>query len=156
MRRSKKIRLAAFFISAIFLWLPTGLFSQSLSPAGQWKTIDDETGKAKSIVEISVGSDGKLYGKIIKLFKEPHEDQDPVCDKCSGNKKDKKIIGMQIMWELEKDSETEWEDGHILDPKNGKTYGCEIEVIDSGARLKVRGYLGFSLLGRTQTWIRVN
>jgi len=145
-----------FIFAGIMFFLPAGLFSQNKSPAGQWKTIDDETGKVKSIVEISVGTDGKLYGKIIKLFKKPDEDQDPVCDKCEGDKKDKKIIGMQIMWELEKDSETEWEDGHILDPKNGKTYGCEIEVIENGAKLKVRGYLGFSLLGRTQIWLRVN
>jgi len=154
----KKFKISAFtaLLTGMAFFLPSLLFSQNSSPAGTWKTIDDETGKIKSIVEIWVGSDGKLYGKIIKLFKEPHEDQDPVCDKCSGDKKDQKIIGMQIMWELEKESDTEWEDGQILDPKNGKTYGCEIEIIENGSKLRVRGYLGFSLLGRTQTWLRVS
>ena len=118
---------------------------------GQWKTIDDETNKPKSIVEI-YEKEGTYYGKIVKLFREPTEDQNPKCDKCSGDKKDKLILGMQILTGLKKDSETKWVDGDILDPKNGKTYSCKAEVIEDGKKLKLRGFIGISLLGRTQTW----
>ncbi|MDH5716567.1 MAG: DUF2147 domain-containing protein [Spirochaetia bacterium] len=147
----KKITL--FLI--MFLFHGSFLLAQNMSPVGEWKTIDDETGKQKSLVQIWIDSNGKLYGKILSLFREPHEDQDPVCDKCDGDRKDKKIIGMQIIWDLEKDSESEWEDGYILDPKKGKTYGCNIQVIENGQKLKVRGFIGFSLIGRTQIWHRI-
>jgi len=121
------------------------------SPVGFWKTIDDETQKPKSIVEI-YEVDGKLHAKVVKLFREPSEEQNPMCDECKGAKKDKPIIGMEIMWGLEKDDD-EWEDGKILDPKNGKTYSCYISLEDDNT-LKVRGFVGFSLIGRTQYWYR--
>ena len=117
---------------------------------GKWKTIDDETGKAKSIVEIYM-KDGKAYGEIIKLFRAPNEEKDPICDKCSDYRKDKKIIGMTIITAMEKD-EDEWEDGEILDPNNGKVYDCKLWVEDG--KLQVRGYVAFFY--RTQTWLKVN
>ena len=120
---------------------------------GRWKTIDDETGKPKSIVEI-FEKDGIVYGKIERLFRTPEEDQNPKCDKCSGDKKDQLVIGMQIMEGLKKDSDVKWSGGKILDPNNGKTYSCKAEVIENGQKLKLRGFIGVSLLGRTQTWIR--
>lgn len=123
------------------------------SPVGKWKTIDDETEKPKSIVEI-YETNGKLHGKVVQLFREPGEDPDPLCDKCSGNKKDKRILGMEILWDLQKDGD-EWNGGEIMDPNNGKTYDCYIEL-ESADKLRVRGYLGFSLLGRTQYWYRAD
>ena len=123
------------------------------APVGYWKTIDDETGKPKSVVQI-VERGGKLYGTIVRLFRAPGEDQNPVCDKCEGERKDKPIIGMQILENLSQDGD-EWSGGKILDPNNGKTYKCYIEAIEGGSKLKVRGYIGFSLLGRTQYWHRV-
>ena len=114
---------------------------------GKWKTIDDETNKPKSVVEI-FEKDGKAYGKIIKLFREPHEDQDPICDECTDYRKDKKIIGMTIITDMEKDDD-EWEDGEILDPDNGKVYDCKLWVEDG--KLQVRGYIAFFF--RTQTWL---
>lgn len=120
---------------------------------GTWKTIDDETGAVKSLVEISE-ADGQLTGKIVKLFRKPEEDQDPKCDKCSGDKKDKPLIGLQILWGLKADGNGKWSGGEIMDPKKGKTYSCKMELIEDGKKLKVRGFLGFSLLGRTQTWER--
>ncbi len=114
---------------------------------GKWKTIDDATGKAKSVVQI-FESGGKYYGKIIQLFREPGEDQDPVCVECSGAKKDKKIIGMQIIEDMSKGNDGNYVDGEILDPENGRTYGCKIWLEEG--KLKVRGYLLF--LYRTQTW----
>lgn len=150
---------------ALFALIIFGLTTQSVyadeknntpkeqSALGQWKTIDDETGATKSIVEISE-TDGKLVGKVIKLFKKPEEDQNPKCDKCSGDRKDQPVIGMTILWDMKKKDEHKWSDGHILDPKNGKTYSCKIELIEDGKKIKVRGFLGISLLGRSQIWER--
>jgi uncharacterized protein (DUF2147 family) len=98
--------------------------------------------------------DGKLYGKIEKLFRAADEDQDPVCDKCEGKKHNQKIIGMTILWDLEQDDD-EWSGGQIMDPNNGKTYKCYIALEEGGKKLKVRGFIGFSLIGRTQYWHRV-
>lgn len=123
------------------------------SIVGRWKTIDDETGKPKSIVEITE-KDGAIVGKIERLFREPTEDQNPKCDKCSGDKKDQLIIGMQILSGLKKDGDNKWSGGDILDPKNGKVYSCKVEVIENGQKLKLRGYIGVSLLGRNQVWQR--
>ena len=120
---------------------------------GIWKTIDDETGKPKSLVELTI-KDGKLYGKIIKLFRGPNEEQNPMCTECEGAKHGKPIIGMQIVNGLELD-DGEWEgDDGILDPKNGKVYDCKIWLDeDNPDILNVRGYIGWKF--RTQTWHRV-
>ena len=127
--------------------------ANSTTAIGTWKTIDDETGNVKSLVEITE-ADGQLTGKVVKLFRKLDEDQDPKCDKCSGDKKDKPMMGLQILWGLKKDSDTKWSGGEIMDPKKGKTYSCKMELVEDGKKLKVRGFLGFSLLGRTQTWER--
>ena len=117
---------------------------------GKWKSIDDNTNKPKSIVEITE-RDGKAYGKIIKLFREPDEDQYPICDDCNDHRKDQKVLGMTIVTDMVKDGD-EWEDGEILDPKDGKIYDCKIWLADDGT-LKVRGYIAFFF--RTQTWLPV-
>ncbi|GAB3335845.1 DUF2147 domain-containing protein [Marivirga atlantica] len=140
----KRVLLIALLIAFTF-----GVKAQD-NIFGKWKTIDDETGKAKSIVEI-YEKDGKAYGKIVKLFRSPNEEQDPICDECEDDRKNKKIIGMEIIREMEKDGD-EWEDGTILDPKSGKIYDCEIWR--DGEELKVRGYIAF--LYRTQTWLKAD
>ena len=117
---------------------------------GKWKTIDDETGKAKSIVEIYKNGD-KYYGKIVQLLTD--ENKDGICRTCETDYKNKNIIGLVILKDLVKDGDT-YEDGEIMDPKNAKTYSCYIELEEPN-KLKVRGYIGFSLLGRTQYWYRV-
>ena len=127
-------------------------FADSASPVGLWKSIDDETREVKSLVRISEEA-GSLVGTIDKLFPKPGKDPNPVCDKCEGDKKDKPILGMMILWGLTKYGD-EWSGGYILDPKNGKTYKCKVKVEGTGGTLTVRGYIGFSLLGRSQTWIR--
>lgn len=135
------------FLSTLLLGLvllAPSAFAQS-TPVGTWKTIDDETGKAKSYVKI-YESKGKLYGKVTKLLLKPGAK----CTECSGKNKNKPIEGMLILWNLKKDGD-EYEDGTILDPSKGKTYDAKIWL--DGKKLKVRGYIGF--LYRTQTWIRV-
>jgi len=114
---------------------------------GKWKTIDDDTGKPRSIVEI-YKKDGKAYGKILKLFREPGEDLDPICDECTDYRKNKKVIGLTIITDMEWDVD-EWDDGEILDPENGKVYDCKLWIEDGN--LKVRGYIAFFF--RTQTWL---
>lgn len=113
---------------------------------GKWKTIDDETGKAKSYVEIFKKSDGKYYGKVVQLLIKP---ADPNCTGCKDDRKGKPILGMEVVRGLSKDG-SEFTGGTITDPKNGKTYKCTITR--DGDKLNVRGYMGISLLGRTQTW----
>ena len=118
---------------------------------GIWITQDDETGRKKSEVFL-YKNEGKLYGKILNLLLE--EDKGKLCVNCKGENKNLPIKGMVIIKDL-KIIDKSWEDGTILDPKSGKTYSCYITFEDENT-LKVRGYIGFSLLGRTQKWIRKN
>jgi uncharacterized protein (DUF2147 family) len=146
--------LKSRFIVALTLGLAFGapaLAQDLTSPAGQWTTIDDESGKPKSIVQIDVAND-QLTGKVVEVLwseRGPH----PVCEKCEGDRKDKPVEGMTIIWDMKKSGDG-WEGGTILDPKSGKTYGCKIHLIEGGQKLEVRGFKGISLLGRTQTWVR--
>jgi len=126
---------------------------------GVWKTIDDKTGKAKSHVKVFKGKDGKYYGKIVKLLNRTKaEGEDPLCVECP--KKDyrynKRVIGMNIMTKMKVSKDMKSANGgRILDPKNGKSYGCKMKLSKDGKKLNVRGFLGFAALGRTQTWIRI-
>lgn len=124
--------------------------SNAQSIIGNWKTIDDETGKEKSIVEI-YQVEGKIYAKIDRLLEKGEENK--VCENCKGANKNKPLKGMMIINGLTKDGD-EWNDAKILDPKTGKEYKCYI-TLEEPNKLKVRGYLGFALLGRTQYWHRV-
>ena len=156
MRRNDRVIRMALFVTAsvMALAMSTGAFAQEkdpMSPVGVWKTVDDATGKAKSLIKIWE-KNGKLYGTVIKLI-DPSE-PDPVCDKCEGKLHNKPIVGMTIMRGLSKDGD-EYSGGTILDPENGKTYKVLIQVLPGGKKLKVRGYIGISLLGRTQHWHRV-
>jgi len=120
------------------------------SPLGTWKTIDDNSGEAKSHVEISE-SNGKFVGKVAKLLIKP---ADTVCEKCSGSKKNKPVVGMEIVWGLTPYSDY-WSYGTIMDPENGKEYKCSV-WFESGKpdELKVRGK-HWSGVYRTQTWYRI-
>ena len=119
---------------------------------GKWKSVDDDTKKPKSIVEITE-RDGKLYGTIIKLYREEDEDPDPICDECTDDRKDQKVIGMEIIRDMEKDG-SEWEDGTICDPKDGKVYTCKFWLDEDNPNvLNVRGYIAFFY--RTQYWERM-
>ena len=126
------------------------LFSHAQSEViGTWKTIDDVTGKEKSIVKIFKATNGKYYGKIINLT-DPKK-KNGVCDKCEGDKKNKPLIGMLIIEGLKKDG-TDYSGGTITNPEDGKVYTCTIWR--EGSTLKVRGYIGFFF--KTQTWLKVS
>ena len=134
-------------LTSVFLCL-SFFFTSAQSPVGKWDTYDDETNEKKSVIEIYKVGD-KLYGKIIKIH--DNTKADAKCTTCTDDKKDKAILGMIIMENLEKDDD-EWDDGEILDPNNGKIYDCKI-WLEGNDILKVRGYVGFFY--RTQTWKRV-
>lgn len=142
-------------ISSIFMlvFITATAFAQkgATDIFGKWKTIDDETGEAKSIVEITEKG-GKAYGTVVEILNPDRKNA--VCDQCSSSDKRKgqKVEGMVILTGLEKESDG-WDDGQILDPNNGKVYDCK--VARKGDKLEVRGYLGWSLIGRTQTWLAV-
>jgi uncharacterized protein (DUF2147 family) len=133
-----------FFALLVF---STACYAQ-VSIIGKWKTVDDHTGKERSIVDI-FEKGGKVYGKITKLYREKSEDPDPICEECeeSDDRYRKKIIGMEIIRDMKK-AGNELSEGTIMDPKNGKIYRCKIWV--EGNELKVKGYLG--PFYRTQTW----
>lgn len=142
---------------AILLALMIGLTNNlvagdAASPVGVWTTIDDETDAPRSIVEITEVN-GELQGRVTKIFYRPDEKPDPVCDKCDGARKDQPVIGMTFLWGMKKDGDG-WAGGSILDPKNGKIYNAKMSLQDDGKRLRVRGFIGTPLLGRSQTWLR--
>ena len=134
----------------LFSFFPIFLFSQDV--LGHWKSVDDESGKTRSVVHIYKESDGTVSGKIIKLFQEPNEDQDPVCEECDDDdpRYMKKVIGMVIMKNMKRNGDV-CSGGMILDPEVGSDYRCKIWT-DGNDILKVRGYLGPFF--RTQTWLR--
>lgn len=136
--------------------LPCALLAQDMNtPVGIWKTIDDATGKVKSEVKIW-DVNGKLSGQVIEVYPQPGEDPDPICDKCTGSLHNKKIKGLVIMWGFSKDDDI-WDGGRIFDPQKGNDtlYKAKLTPIEGGQKLVVRGYVGFSFIGRNQTWVRV-
>ncbi len=142
-------------ILACLLGLASGLAFAQATPAGTWKTIDDATKKEKSLVQITE-SGGVLTGKVQKVL-DPTAKPDAVCDKCTDDRKDKPIVGMTIITGVRKSDNAAdiWDGGHILDPNDGKVYKVRLSPADGGKKLEVRGYIGMPLLGRTQTWLRV-
>jgi uncharacterized protein (DUF2147 family) len=120
------------------------------SPLGLWKTFDDKTGKARALVRI-YDQGGKLFGRIEQSFTPGGETR--VCKPCSDERKDQPIIGLIIIRNMQADG-SEFSGGDILDPESGTVYRCKMHLEQDGARLIVRGYIGFALLGRSQTWQR--
>jgi len=134
------------------LLMTTTMVVKAQSCVGTWITIDDETGKKKSKVEL-YKKDSKLYGKIVYLYPREGREENPKCKKCTDDRKNQPLMGLQIVRGLEWDG-GEWEDGTICDPENGKVYTCALWLdSDNKDRLNVRGYMGPFF--RTQTWIRV-
>jgi uncharacterized protein (DUF2147 family) len=132
-----------------FLLVFTFGVAQKHSILGHWKTIDDESGRAVSVVEIYEAK-GKIYGRVAELL--IPSDRSKTCSNCEGNDKDKPILGMVVIKGLKKEDGVY--KGKILDPKHGRVYQCTLQL-ESKDKLKVRGYIGISLLGRTQIWHRV-
>ena len=122
-----------------------------MTPVGVWNSVDDKTKELKSEIVITENA-GVISGRIAKLLRKDAK-QDAVCDECTDDRKDKPLLGLEIIRGAKKaDGKDVWEDGKILDPENGKTYNLRLTPIDGGAKLEVRGSIAF--FGRTQTWVR--
>src|SRR5689334_8271351 len=125
-------------------------FAQS-TPAGFWNTISDTDGRPTAVVEIREDN-GELTG-IVRGLLVPADPEDSVCGKCSGGRKGQRIVGMEILRHVRRSGD-EWSGGEILDPENGKTYRVKLKLTDGGKKLIVRGYIGWSVFGRSQVWER--
>lgn len=140
-----------FFYLLVFCF--SGFWSLAQSCTGYWITIDDATGLKKSIVEL-YKKDGVLYGKVVYIYKRGKDGPNSKCTECSGKLYNQPIMGMLIVKQMQW-SGSQWEDGSILDPDNGKTYTCTIWLNDANKdKLNVRGYIGPFF--RTQEWIRTD
>lgn len=141
----RPIQLTAVALVAALMFIATTAmaFGERTTAVGYWKTIDDETGEAKSILKI-YEVDGKFYGRVDRLLLKPGA----LCEKCEGEDYNKPIEGMVVMWGLKDDGDGEYSGGKIFDPEKNKTYRCAIWLKDG--KLMVRGYLG--IFFRTQTW----
>jgi uncharacterized protein (DUF2147 family) len=137
---------AALFLATLAV-CATG--ADLLTPIGRWRTVDDKTGKPKAIVQV-YQENGKLYGKIEATL-DPKAKK--VCEDCKDERKGQPIIGMVIVRGLALHGD-EYSGGDILDPDNGKVYRCKLRLQEHGSQLSVRGFIGFSLLGRSQVWTR--
>jgi uncharacterized protein (DUF2147 family) len=146
-RQFKRILLAGALLASA-----AGTLAQAASPTGLWQTIDDKTGQPKAVVQIVQDSDGTLSGKILEGI---GANNDPTrrCTACTDSRKDQLVKGMTFINGMKPDGDA-WDGGQILDPENGKLYKCKMHLDDNGEKLVVRGYIGVSLLGRSQTWIR--
>ncbi len=150
-----KIRQTRQLAIALSLGLLVTLAHAQSTPVGLWKTIDDGTKKEKSLIRITeVG--GVFTGQLEKLL-DPSAKPDAVCDLCSDDRKDKPIVGMVLIRGVKQSDSDQgrWDGGEILDPNNGKTYKVRLTPAEGGKTLAVRGYIGAPMLGRTQTWVRV-
>ena len=135
------------FLYIIFI-TTLGITTYGQGVIGRWETYDDETHEKKALIEIYKTND-VYFAKIVESYVEGTNVR---CESCKGAKKDQPIKGLVIIESLKKD-DNEFNGGTILDPENGKTYKCYLELVETN-KLKIRGYLGFSLLGRTQYWMR--
>jgi uncharacterized protein (DUF2147 family) len=140
--------------AALGLVLVASIAHAQATPAGLWKTVDDDGKKETSLIRITE-SGGVLTGRIERLL-DPASKADAVCDKCTDDRKDKPIVGMMLIRGVKQSEsdKTRWDGGEILDPDNGKTYKVRLTPGEAGKTLKVRGYIGAPIIGRTQTWIR--
>jgi len=140
------------WIAAAVLTLSAGVAAAQTTPVGLWKTIDDDGKTEKSLVRISENA-GVLTGTIEKVF-DPSK-QDAKCDKCSDERKDKLIVGMNIIRNIKQDPDDKslWGGGEILDPNTGKVYKSRLKPIEGGKKMEMRG--SFLFISRTQVWVRV-
>lgn len=151
-------RIVFRYIAVLIAWL--ALFGVSAlgaaasdNPVGLWKMIDDNTGNPRSLIRIvQVGDE---FQGIIEKGLKADEREDAVCEKCPGARKGQRLLGMAIITGVKRGSNGEYSGGEILDPDEGKTYRCKLTLKDDGRKLDVRGFIGVSLFGRTQTWLRV-
>lgn len=148
---SKAARLVGVFGVFLGLLLPARVHADTAAPSvvGTWQTFDDKTGHPNGVVRLYV-QNGLLNGVVVRL--RDGVPPDAVCLKCSPPMKNKPVLGLVIMWGLKQDGDA-WSGGSVLDPDSGDVYRCTVHL-SAPDKLDVRGYIGISLFGRTQTWVR--
>ena len=123
--------------------------------SGVWRSIDDKTGFSKALIEIKKDGKGVYTGKIIKILPRPGYTPKTHCQDCPAPYKNAPILGLTVLDGMKQSKKsTEYEGGTILDPLSGKVYKSKIKVSSNGNRLRMRGYVGVEVFGRSQTWIR--
>jgi uncharacterized protein (DUF2147 family) len=138
---------------ALVLAAATLQVAAQTTPAGLWRTIDDQTQRERSQVRI-VEQDGVFSGRIVAIA-DPAR-QDARCDQCTDARRGQPVLGMTIVEGVRRDGEQPvWAGGTILDPNDGRSYRVRMTLRDEGRTMEVRGFVGMPLLGRTQTWIRI-
>src|SRR5580693_9521531 len=148
------LRLAAFAVDAALAGVFATAASAAPRPDGTWRIVSDKDGKPLALIRVQTVGGGQLSGVLTASLR--GDDPTRVCDKCPGPRRGQRIIGMQVLWGVKPAAgdPLKWTDGSILDPDNGSIYGAEVSESPDGRTLTVRGYLGFAMLGRTQTWRR--
>lgn len=146
-------RRAVIWLATVALaFVPHRSSSAQATPVGLWSTVSDADGRPTAIVEIQQLANGEYVGIVRGLLvAATHEDS--ICSKCTDERRGQPVVGMTILRHMRQDG-NEWSGGEILDPENGKTYRAKMKLADGGKKLVVRGYIGVSLFGRSQTWIR--
>lgn len=121
---------------------------------GLWRNIDDKTGSSKAVLEIRQESNGTYVAKIIKVTPRPGYTPKETCINCPAPYTNKPILGLDVLTGLKADGDNTYVGGKILDPLSGKIYSTKVKLSPNGKRITLRGYVGVSALGRSQTWIR--
>lgn len=129
------------------------IYAQDLT--GTWQQIDDKTGSPKALIEIRQDSNGTYAGKIVKVTPRPGYTPQKTCNKCPAPYTNQPILGMDVLTGLKQVGDSvNYEKGRVIDPLTGKIYDAKVRLSSNGKRLTLRGYVGVSALGRSQTWIR--
>lgn len=144
-----KLTLAIAFATTV---IGSTAFAEDIS--GTWKNIDDKTGSSKAILEIRQESNGTYTAKIVKVTPRPGYTPKENCVNCPAPYTNKPILGLDVMKGLKHTNGTNYTGGKIIDPLSGKIYSCKAKLSSNGKRLTLRGYVGVSALGRSQTWIK--
>lgn len=143
---------------AVACVIAPGVFGDRGNPfdylPGIWQQVDDSSGRVQALIRIAKTENGIYQGFVEKLIPAPGDDPNPKCENCRDHRRNQPVLGMQIIEGLKRVDENLYVGGQILDPDNGETYRLKIVALEKGTKLDVRGYVGFAMFGRSQTWFR--
>ena len=158
MRSPPTLLLRILLTSPLLLFKVTACLAANLPDPlpGLWEQVDEKTGKVQALVRIVERPGGRYQGFVEKLFIAPGEDPNPRCEDCTDERKNQPVLGMRIISDLKRSGTDSFGEGEILDPDSGDTYRLKITIMDGGKKLDVRGFIGISLFGRSQIWLKAS